>query len=202
MIGSAPEAPPYVIKEAARLIREHGLPQSTALAIARGEACEADEIDRKEISSAANRWRKTPPNEWPPVNPIWNTDEKFYHYSLDGVSAKEFNELYPEIDVIKIVTNDILSNLHFGSTRDDPLGEQYIDKSANIYEYWRRGLPTSPPFIEVYKGAEILIIGGTHRFYLAHYMVCAEIPFLVSRNDSAQLNAIISGCSSAPPPAE
>lgn len=164
-----------------------------AASAARGRSELSVELERFQERMAVDAWCDTFTYQPGSIRPLWETDPARFYLSLDGEPRASFALRHPSISLIRVRIAELLPKLQYASGRDETPAEQWEkrSKTKTLGYRWHLGRAVSPPFLTIYDGTEISIVGGMHRVHLAAAEGAAEIPALVDASDLATLMTIL-----------
>ncbi|WP_162895117.1 hypothetical protein [Rhizobium terrae] len=157
----------------------------TAMFVVEGKRDEEFEVTLADVEKQCCKWTETlerPPSD---LKAEWDLDRAHFYLAHDG----EHPALHPGNDyaLIEVAVADVHEKLTYQSSRDkDSWDEQYRGRSLGTAFRWLNGLPVTPPLI-ARVGDEIAIVGGNHRYHLAHYYQTKRMPFLVLKENLASV---------------
>lgn len=126
-----------------------------------------------EIKNEAKEFINLPPSRWPQLEFNWDLTTSGQLYALDGVEADEFLKHYPDMLCLAWVDfKEFDSKLcHFNRrvNEKDLWNSGDNAKTANMIAYLAKGLPITPPLINVNSLNELCLNGGNHRYAVAKF---------------------------------
>lgn len=172
------------VAELNRLIRR-GLNNLTAMAVMDGKLDEEFEVAQADIERKAQKWGKGRKNIPEAPVPGWDCDPGRIYLAYDGDDPDDHSA--SDFALIEADVADVHPKLTYQATRDkDPWHRRYKSKSIEIGYRWVHGLRVSPPVIAEHEG-EIVIVGGMHRYHLAHHYGAKRMPFYVPKSELAKV---------------
>jgi hypothetical protein len=171
-----------------------GLSAAVSIQIIEGKLDEKRELERLKEGKLAAEWCRSKANRLLRPCPVWDFDPGNFHLAGDGLKVSEFN--HAEHTVLFTTTSEICENLLGREWIEaDPWLQTYRSKTAVIAFRWCHGLPVTPPLIAVHDG-KLVVAGGNHRLRYANFCRADRIPFLVARDQTSRVKAMLRSASS------
>jgi len=162
-------------------LQKLGLPWQVAFAVIDRAIDDGFAVEHWNEIRVADRWIKSNVNQTATFTPVWDVDPQHFYLTMDGYRPNEFTE---DIIVIDVDVSEGVTKLTYQSGRSKaPFSSNHRSKSGHTAYRWALGKPVTPPLICSCNN-EIAIVGGTHRFHLAHHYQATEIPCLARRDDA------------------
>src|SRR4051812_3079802 len=105
-----------MLAEMNRLIRA-GLPQHLAMAVLQGAMSENEASEEFTRNHRARQLASMRPEKWPEIDIEWDVSPQHFHLALDGVGPAEFKELFPEVKIVGVDTEELHGKLAPASQR-------------------------------------------------------------------------------------
>jgi hypothetical protein len=175
------------------------LPQEERLSVSNGE--DLEDVRRRQAMSekayaAGESFENLPPETWPRIERIhWDLQRQSQRFSMDGVTAADFDRSYPGGFVLGHVDLEIFDRRLCHHSRRD--GNELWEvgnrrKLVKALGWIILGYPISPPLAAPTGRDEVIFHGGHHRYAVAKAYGMSDIPIYVKPGHVAELQDRVS----------